>query len=77
MTAAAVTKAAGAGSSDAEAGAGLLAADPTVEENQQVDALGDSAYGTGDMLKALAAAGHRAWSNQTAGRGDRGRIHDR
>ncbi|QCB95624.1 IS1182 family transposase [Arthrobacter sp. PAMC25564] len=60
VTAAAVTKAAGPGSSDAEAGAGLLSADPTVEENQQVDALGDSAYGTGDMLKALAAAGHRA-----------------
>ena len=59
VTAAAVTKAAGPGSSDAEAGARLLAADPTVG-GQDLDVLADSAYGTGEMLKTLTAAGHRA-----------------
>jgi hypothetical protein len=56
VTACAVTKASGAGSSDATAGAALLATDPTVEE--PVEVLGDSAYGTGEMLAALEAAGH-------------------
>lgn len=60
VTAGSITKAAGAGSSDAEAGAGLLASDPTVAEGQPLDVLGDSAYGTGQMLKSLAEAGHRA-----------------
>ncbi|EMY32428.1 transposase IS4 family protein [Arthrobacter crystallopoietes BAB-32] len=60
VTAAAVTKAAGPGSSDAEAGAGLLAADPAVTAGAQVEVLADSAYGTADMLRTLVAAGHRA-----------------
>src|SRR4051812_2240438 len=60
ITACAVTKASGEGSGDAAAGVGLLAADATIADGQQVEVLGDSAYGTGDMLAALAAAGHVA-----------------
>ena len=56
VTACAVTKASGEGSSDATAGAALLATDLTVEA--PVEVLGDSAYGTGQMLAALEAAGH-------------------
>ncbi len=58
VTACAVTKASGEGASDATAGAALLATDPTVELNESVEVLGDSAYGTGQMLAALDAAGH-------------------
>jgi hypothetical protein len=54
----ALTRAAGAANSDAAVGIGLLAADPTV--TGPVEALGDSAYGTGEALAALAAAGHTA-----------------
>src|SRR5215217_1117863 len=54
----ALTRAAGADNSDAAVGIGLLAADPTV--TGPVEALGDSAYGTGEALAALAAAGHTA-----------------
>jgi hypothetical protein len=56
VTACAVTKASGEGSSDATAGAALRATDPTVEES--VEVLGDSAYGTGQMLAALSTSGH-------------------
>lgn len=45
VTAAAVTKSAGEGATDAEAGAVLLGQDPTITTNVQVSA--DSAYGTG------------------------------
>jgi hypothetical protein len=58
VTAAAITKAAGEGATDAEAGAMLLSQDPTITTKVQV--LADSAYGTGDLLRALAAAGHTA-----------------
>jgi hypothetical protein len=54
----ALTKASGADTGDAAVGVGLLEADPTV--TGPVQALGDSAYGTGDALAALAAAGHTA-----------------
>jgi len=58
VTAAAITKAAGEGATDAEAGAMLLGQDPTIAGKVQV--LADSAYGTGELLRALAAAGHTA-----------------
>jgi hypothetical protein len=56
ITAAAITKATGPGTGDAAAGAALLATDDTVEPGTAV--LGDSAYGTGDMLADLAEGGH-------------------
>ncbi len=43
VTACAVTKASGEGSSDATAGAVLLATDPTIEVDEPVEVLGDSA----------------------------------
>ncbi len=58
VTACALTKASGQGSGDAAAGAALLAGDTTVPPDTPVEVLGDSAYGTGDMLAALAEAGH-------------------
>jgi hypothetical protein len=58
VTAAALTKAAGEGATDAEAGALLLEQDPTITGKVQV--LADSAYGTGELLRALTAAGHTA-----------------
>ena len=58
VTACAVTKASGEGSGDAAAGVGLLAADVTIADGQQVEVLGDCAYGTGEMLAALDGAGH-------------------
>jgi IS5 family transposase len=58
ITACAVTRASGEGSGDAAAGVGLLAADTTIAAGQRVEVLGDSAYGTGEMLAALAGAGH-------------------
>lgn len=58
ITATALTAAAGAANSEAAIGLDLLAADETITGPMQV--LGDSAYGTGDALAALAAAGHTA-----------------
>jgi hypothetical protein len=58
ITATALTAAAGAANSEAAVGLDLLAADDTVTGPVQV--LADSAYGTGDALAALAAAGHTA-----------------
>ncbi|MPZ60853.1 MAG: transposase, partial [Propionibacteriales bacterium] len=67
-TAVAVTKTNGTENSDASVGAALLATDTTLatstgaaEENQpvaEVEVLGDSAYGTGEMLAALDKAGY-------------------
>jgi len=57
VTAAALTKAAGAGNSDAARGAELITADTSIS-GQSVEVLGDSAYGSGDLLAAIAAAGH-------------------
>lgn len=61
VTAGTITKAAGDGSTDADADAGqkLLATDPTLGSGP-VQVLADSAYRTGAMLKALAGAGHEA-----------------
>jgi IS5 family transposase len=57
VTAAALTKAAGAGNSDAARGAELITADTSIG-SQQVEVLGDSAYGSGDLLAAITNAGH-------------------
>lgn len=58
ITATALTAAAGAANSEATIGLDLLAADASIQAPVQV--LADSAYGTGDTLAALAAAGHTA-----------------
>ena len=50
-----LTKTNGAANSDANVGAGLVVADPTITEDQAVEVLGDSAYATGDMLHVLDA----------------------
>lgn len=59
VTAAALTKASGPENSDAARGAELLAADESIV-NQQVDVLADSAYGSGELLDQIEAAGHTA-----------------
>lgn len=53
MPAVRLTKTNGSENSDANVGAELVAADPTIAEDQPVEVLGDSAYATGDMLHAL------------------------
>jgi Transposase DDE domain/Transposase domain (DUF772) len=56
ITASRLTAAAGAANSEATIGLELLAGDPSIDRPVQV--LADSAYGTGEALAALAAAGH-------------------
>ncbi len=56
ITGAKLTQASGAGSHDASVGAELLDADHSINGAAQV--LGDSAYGTGDMVAKLEADGH-------------------
>jgi Transposase DDE domain/Transposase domain (DUF772) len=58
VTATALTAAAGVANSEATIGLELLAADDSITAPVQV--LADSAYGTGDTLAALQAAGHTA-----------------
>jgi hypothetical protein len=58
ITAAALTAAAGAVNSEATVGLGLLAGDDSITGSVQI--LADSAYGSGEALAALAAAGHTA-----------------
>jgi IS5 family transposase len=58
ITGCALTRASGPDTGDAAVGFGLLAGDATIEGPVQV--LGDSAYGTGAMLAALAGAKHAA-----------------
>jgi IS5 family transposase len=53
-----LTKPSGSENSDANVGAELVTADPTIAEDQHVEVLGDSAYGTGDMLHVL---DQRSW----------------
>ena len=53
-TVCALTKTNGPANSDAAVGAGLVVADPTIAEDEQVEVLGDSAYAAGDMLHTLA-----------------------
>ena len=57
VTAAAVTKASGPANSDAARGMELVAADTSIG-TQQVEVLGDSAYGSGDLLDQITTAGH-------------------
>jgi len=57
ITAAELTKASGAANSDGTIGARLLGMDPTIA-GTSVDVLADSAYGSGDMLAALARTAH-------------------
>ena len=52
-TAVRLTKANGSENSDANVGAELVVADPTVTAGASVEVLGDSAYATGDMLHTL------------------------
>jgi len=59
VTAAVVAKAAGEGNSDAARGAELLATDTSIGD-QPVDVLADSAYGSGELLAKVIAAGHTA-----------------
>jgi IS5 family transposase len=61
VTTTAMTMATGPANSDAAVGVTLIATDttlPTAEQGEQVEVLGDSAYGSADMLAALDAAGH-------------------
>jgi hypothetical protein len=55
-----LTQAAGAGVSDATIGVELLADEPVTDEPGRLQVLADSAYGTGELLAALTAAGHEA-----------------
>lgn len=57
-TACELTKSSGAENSDAAVGAELVVADPTIRQSEHLQVLGDSAYGTGQMLHALDQAGH-------------------
>lgn len=57
VTAAVLTKASGAENSDAARGAELVAADTSIGSDT-VEVLGDSAYGSGDLLAEVTAAGH-------------------
>lgn len=59
ITNTALTKAAGPDNSDATVGIALLDGDPS-RHAEPVEVLADSAYGTGDALAAIEAAGHRA-----------------
>jgi Transposase DDE domain/Transposase domain (DUF772) len=58
ITATRLTAAAGAANSDATVGIALLAEDDSI--TGPIEVLGDSAYGTGDALAALATTGHTA-----------------
>ncbi len=57
ITAAELTKASGPENSDGTVGARLLTQDPTIS-GTSVQVLADSAYGSGEMLAALASTGH-------------------
>ncbi|MAO81913.1 MAG: IS5/IS1182 family transposase [Nocardioides sp.] len=59
VTAAVVSKASGPDNSDAARGIELLASDTSIGDTS-IHVLGDSAYGSGPMLAALAQAGHIA-----------------
>lgn len=59
VTAAALTKAAGPENSDHARGVEFTAADTSIGD-QPVEVLGDSAYGSGEMLAVLEGAGHVA-----------------
>lgn len=48
-----LTKTNGSENSDANVGAELVVADPTIADAEQIEVLGDSAYATGEMLHVL------------------------
>ncbi|MCB5274199.1 hypothetical protein BJG92_01728 [Arthrobacter sp. SO5] len=58
ITVAELTKAAGPENSDGAVGARLITKDPTIIGSTGVQVLADSAYGSGEMLAALALTGH-------------------
>jgi hypothetical protein len=58
VTAAELTRASGADAADGATGIRLLTADPTLAGGGPVEVLGDSAYGTGEVLQAITDAGH-------------------
>ena len=57
VTAALLTKASGPENGDAARGGELIAADTSIG-NQNMEVLGDSAYGSGDLLDQITTAGH-------------------
>ena len=69
VTASELTKAAGSDATDGTTGIRLLDADPTLD-GKQVQVLGDSAYGTGEALKAITDAEHiplvKPWTTKPA-----------
>jgi hypothetical protein len=60
FTAATLTEAAGETNHEAVVGRGLLEQDPDIAAGQDLEILGDTAYGTGEARAALAEAGHTA-----------------
>jgi IS5 family transposase len=58
ITAAELTKASGPENSDGAVGARLIGMDPTIAAGTSMDVLADSAYGSGEMLAALARTAH-------------------
>ena len=58
VTASELTRAAGPNAADGAAGIRLLDADPSLTHDTPIDVLGDSAYGTGEALKAITDANH-------------------
>jgi hypothetical protein len=60
VTAASLTKAAGTGSSDPDAGQELLESEPALAGGTGYQVLGDSAYARGELLEHLETAGHEA-----------------
>ena len=60
VTAAALTMASGAENSDAARGIELLDADTTITGDADIQVLADSAYGSGELLAVIAAAGRVA-----------------
>lgn len=76
ITTAELTKASGPENSDGTVGARLIGMDPTIA-GTSVDVLADSAYGSGDMLAALARTAHPGDQTMAAAPGRRGRIHAR
>ena len=60
VTAASLTKAAGPGSSDPDAGQELLKSEPALAGGIGYQVLGDSAYASGELLEYLETAGHQA-----------------
>lgn len=55
-TAVRATKASGPENSDASVGANLLSEDTTIQDDQAVEVLADSAYGTGETFVTRSAA---------------------